>query len=209
VQCGARPRSHRVDVEPAPVVANLASERLAVVGQRDGDRPRPGVLADVRERLLCGSVDELLDGQVVALRFSGDVGLPRAGVITATMSRSPPTSTPWMSMSARTRPRGLELALLVMAAAPLREPRDEPVKPVAVADPEIRCRSAEQRLARLPDQLAEAVVHVDQRGVAHPRDHDRLPGLGHVRGSAPAGDRDELASVRADGENHPMDPDRS
>ena len=80
-----------------------------------------------------------------------------------------------------TAPRRLELALLVMAPAAPRESRDHPVQPVAVADSEIGGRSPEQLFPRLSDQVAEAVAHVDERGVAHPRDHHSLLGLGHIR----------------------------
>ncbi len=81
----------------------------------------------------------------------------------------------------RTQPR-LEHPLLVVASTALGEPRNQPVQPVAVADPQLGRRPPEQLVAPPPDEGAEPVADVDEGGIAHPCNRDRLLGLGQAGG---------------------------
>jgi DNA-binding Lrp family transcriptional regulator len=146
--------------ELAQVVERSASDLLLV----------PGAPPSVR-----------IDGQVVPPRDPGHgalgADLPR-DLCDEDVQRSEEA----LVVEDRRTQRRLEHPLLVVASTALGEPRDQPVQPVAVTDPELGRRPPEQLVAPPPDEGAEPVADVDERRVAHPCDRDRLLGLGQAGG---------------------------
>jgi hypothetical protein len=66
VKRGRGPRSDVDDVEATGVVSDLPSQDTCLTREGDNDGAWPGVVADVRQRLLRRAVYQLLDGVVVS-----------------------------------------------------------------------------------------------------------------------------------------------